>query len=64
MQGGLVISYIVFGCHDLTYNPSLVQELSLLTQVSSITTPAVLCFREEMQNFVSEELDQQPWPCL
>ena len=46
LQGGLVISDIVFGCHDLTYNPSLVQELSLLTQVSSITT---------LQSFVSEK---------
>ena len=30
-QGGFVISDIVFGCDDPTYNPSPVWELSLLT---------------------------------
>ena len=38
LQGVSVISDIVFGCDDPTYNPSLVQELSLLTQLSGITT--------------------------
>ena len=46
LQVGLFISDIAFGCDDLTYNPSLVQELSLLTQVSSITN---------LQPFVSEK---------
>ena len=35
---GFVISDIVFGCDDPTYNPSSVRELSLLTQFSGITT--------------------------
>ena len=34
LQGGFVISDIVFGCGDPTYNLSPVQELSLLTQFS------------------------------
>ena len=38
LQGGFVISDIVFGCDDPTYNPSPVRELSLLTQFSGITT--------------------------
>ena len=38
LQGGFVISDIVFGCDDPTYNPSPVQKLSLLTQFSGFTT--------------------------
>ena len=38
LQGGFVISDIVFGCDDPTYNPSPVRELSLLTQFSGFTT--------------------------
>ena len=38
MIGGFVISDIVFGCDNPTYNPSPVQELSLLNQFSGITT--------------------------
>ena len=38
LQGGFVISDIVFGCDDPTYNPSPVRELSLLTQFSGVTT--------------------------
>ena len=38
LQGGFVISDIVFGCDDPIYNPSPVQELSLLNQFSSFTT--------------------------
>ena len=38
LQGGFVISDIVFGCDDPTYNPSPVPELSLLTQFSGFTT--------------------------
>ena len=38
LQGGFVISDIVFGCDDPTYNPSSVRELSLLTQFSGFTT--------------------------
>ena len=34
LQGGFVISDIVFGSGDPTYNPRPVQELSLLTQFS------------------------------
>ena len=49
LQGGFVISNKVFGCDDATCNPSPVQELSLLTQFSGITTPAVLSFRVAMQ---------------
>ena len=30
LQGGFVISDIVFGCDDPTYNPSPVQELSFV----------------------------------
>ena len=46
LQGGFVISDIVFGCDDPTYNPSPVRELSLLTQFSGITT---------LQSLVSEK---------
>ena len=46
LQRGFVISDIVFGCDDPTYNPSPVQELSLLTQFSGITT---------LQSLVSEK---------
>ena len=38
LPGGVVISYIVFGCDDPTNNPSPVRELSLLTQFSGFTT--------------------------
>ena len=38
LQGGFVISDIVIGCDDPIYNPSPVQELSLLNQFSSFTT--------------------------
>ena len=31
LEGGFVISDIVFGCDDPTYNPSPVRELSLHT---------------------------------
>ena len=46
LQGGFVISDIVFGCDNPTYNPSPVRELSLLTQFSGITT---------LQSLVSEK---------
>ena len=46
LQGGFVISDIVFGCDDHTYNPSPVRELSLLTQFSVIRT---------LQSLVSEK---------
>ena len=38
LQGGFVISDIVFGCEDPRYNPSPVRELSLLTEFSGFTT--------------------------
>ena len=38
LQRGFVISDIVFGCDNATFNQSLVQELNLLTQFSGITT--------------------------
>ena len=38
LQGGFVISYIVFRCDDPTYNPSPVRELSLVTQFLGIIT--------------------------
>ena len=38
LQGVFVIPDIAFGCDGTTYNSSCVQELSLLTQVSGITT--------------------------
>ena len=46
LKESFVISDIVFGCDDPTYNPSPVQELSLLTQFSGITT---------LQSIVSEK---------
>ena len=46
LQGAFVISDIVFGCDDPTYNPSPVRELSLLTQFSGFTT---------LQSLVSEK---------
>ena len=47
--GGFVILGIVFGCDNPTYNPSPVQEFSLLTQFSGIYNPAVLSFAEAIQ---------------
>ena len=38
LLGGFVISDIVFGCDDPTYNPSPVRKMSLLTQFSGITS--------------------------
>ena len=38
LQGVFFISDIVFGCDNLTYNPSPVRELNLLTQFSGFTT--------------------------
>ena len=65
LQGGLLISDIAFGCDDLTYNPSLVCTRIEFTHSSfKHYKPAALCFREAMQSFVSEELDQQSWSCL
>ena len=52
MQGGFVISDIVFGCDNSTYKPSPVQELSLLTQFSGITT---------LQSLVSEKQCKGTW---
>ena len=46
LQGGFVISDIVFGCDNPTYNPSPVGELSLLTQFPGFTT---------LQSLVSEK---------
>ena len=43
LEGGFVISDIIFGCDDPTYNPSPVQELSLH-----------LSFREAMQGDLIE----------
>ena len=53
LQGGFVISDIIFGCDDPTYNPSTVQELSLLTQYSGIAT---------LQSLVLEEQCKGAWP--
>ena len=38
LQGGFVISDIIFGCDDPTNNPSPVRELSMLTQFSGFTS--------------------------
>ena len=46
LQGGFVISDIIFGCDDPIYNPSPVRELSLLTQFSAFRT---------LQSLVSEK---------
>ena len=46
LQGGFVISDIVFGCDDGTYNASPVSELSVVTQFSGFTT---------VQSLVSEK---------
>ena len=46
-QGGFVISDIVFGCDNFTYNLSPVQELSLLTQFSGFTTLQSLAWRKQ-----------------
>ena len=53
LQGGFVISDIIFACDDPTYNPDPVWELSLLTQFSRITT---------LQSFVSEKQCKRAWP--
>ena len=46
---------IVFGCHNPTNYPSLVPELSLLTQCSSITT---------LQPLVLEKQNKGAWPIM
>ena len=55
LQGGFIISDIVFGCDNPTYNPSPVRELSLLTQFSGITT---------LQSLVSEKQCKGAWPIM
>ena len=55
LQGGFVISDIVFGCDNPTYNPSPVQELSLLTQFSGFTT---------LQSLVSEKHCKGAWSSM
>ena len=55
LHGGFVISDIAFGCDDLTYNPSPVRELSLLTQFSGITT---------LQSLVSKKQCKGAWPSM
>ena len=54
MQGGFANSDTVFGCDNLTHNPSSVQILSLVTQFSGLTT---------LQSLVLEAL-QGAWPNL
>ena len=55
LQGGFVISDIVFGCDGPTCNPSPVRELSLLTGIECAHSifrqynPVVLSFGEAMQ---------------
>ena len=55
LQGSFVIVDIVFGCHDPTYSPNPVQELSLLTQLSGITT---------LQSLVLEKQWKGAWPSM
>ena len=47
LQGGLVVSDIVFGCDEPTHNSSPVQELSLLTQFSGIKAVQSLVLEKE-----------------
>ena len=49
LEGGFVISDIVFGCDDPIYNPSPVQELSLLNQFSSFTTLQSLVLEKQFK---------------
>ena len=53
LQGGFVISDIIFACDDPTYDPDPVWELSLLSQFSRITT---------LQSFVLEKQCKRTWP--
>ena len=53
LQVGFVISGIVFLYDDPMYNPNPVQELSLLTQFSGITT---------LQSLFLEKQCKEPWP--
>ena len=57
LQGDFVVLDIVFGCHNTTFNPSPVWELSFLTQFSGITT---------LQSLVPEKQYKEAWPqsCL
>ena len=55
LQGGFVISDLVFGCDNPTYNPSPIRELSLLTQFSGITT---------LQSLVLEKQCKGAWPSM
>ena len=47
LQGGFVILDIVFGCDNPTFIICLVQELSLLTQFSRITTQQFLVLEKQ-----------------
>ena len=49
MQGGFANSDTVFGCDNLTHNPSSVQILSLVTQFSGLTTLQSLVLGEALQ---------------
>ena len=48
-NGGFVILGIVFGCDNPAYNPSPVQEFSLLTQFSGITTLQSLVLQKQFK---------------
>ena len=54
-NGGFVILGIVFGCDNPAYNPSPVQEFSLLTQFSGITT---------LQSLVLQKQFKGAWPIM
>ena len=49
LQGGFVISDIVLGCDNPTYNPTPVLELSLLTQFSGFTTLETLVSEKQCE---------------
>ena len=55
LQRAFVMSGKVFGCDGPTYNPSPVQELSLLTQFSGIPT---------LQSLVLEKQCKEAWPSM
>ena len=55
LQGGFVISDIVFGCDDGTYNASPVWELSVVTQFSDFTN---------VQSLVSEKQYKGGWSTM
>ena len=56
LQGGFVISEIVFGCDNPTYNPSFFMGVKIAHSIFRHYNPAVLNFGEVMQGALTKHM--------